>query len=122
MTDYLAVAVGGALGCMSRYAVQQMPALSADRILPTLAVNLLGCLLIGLVATLIDSHGGYRTLRLMAVTGFLGGFTTYSTFALDTATLVRGGEVMKAFAYMAVTLAGGYGAFLIGQFSAQKIL
>ena len=111
MTDYLAVAVGGALGCMSRYAVQQMSALSADRIL-----------LIGLVATLIDTHGGYRTLRLMAVTGFLGGFTTYSTFALDTATLVRGGEVMKAFAYMAVTLAGGYGAFLIGQFSAQKIL
>ena len=122
MTDYLAVAAGGALGCVCRYAVQQMPALSADRVLPTLAVNLLGCLLIGLVATLIDTHGGYRTLRLMAVTGFLGGFTTYSTFALDTATLVREGEVMKSVGYMAVTLAGGYGAFLIGQFSAQKIL
>jgi len=122
MMDYLAVAAGGALGCVCRYAMQQMPMLDGDRTWPTLAVNILGCLLIGLVATLVDSHGGYRTLRLIVVTGFLGGFTTYSTFALDTATLVRSGEMLRAFGYMAMTLAGGYGAFLIGQFTAEKIL
>lgn len=120
--DYLYVAAGGALGCVCRYAMQQMPLLTADRTWPTLAVNILGCLLIGLVATLIDNIGGYRTLRLIAVTGFLGGFTTYSTFTLDAASLVRSGEMLRAFGYIAVTLGGGYGAFIIGQFTAEKIL
>lgn len=120
--DFIAVAVGGALGCMGRYALQQMPLLAIDRTWPTLAVNILGCLLIGLIATVIDSHGGYRTLRLLIVTGFLGGFTTYSTFALDTATLFRDGESLRAVIYMITTLAGGYLAFFIGQLTAEKLL
>lgn len=122
MMDYLYVAAGGALGCMCRYAMQQMPVLAGDKTWPTLAVNILGCLLIGLVATLIDTIGGYRTLRLIVVTGFLGGFTTYSTFALDASTLVRSGEMLRALCYVAVTLGGGYGAFIIGQFTAEKFL
>lgn len=122
MMDYLFVAAGGALGCVCRYAMQQMPLMASDRTWPTLAVNIIGCLFIGLVATLIDSLGGYRTLRLIVVTGFLGGFTTYSTFALDAATLVRSGEMLRALGYISLTLGGGYGAFIIGQFAAEKML
>lgn len=122
MSDYIAVAVGGAMGCMSRYMVQQLPMLVADRTWPTLAVNVLGCLLIGFVATMIDAHGGRGTLRLLTVTGFLGGFTTYSTFTLDAATLVRAGEAAKALGYVAVTLVAGFGAYIIGVVSAQKLL
>ncbi len=122
MPDFVIVALGGAVGCLCRYMIQQMPLLGADRTWPTLAVNIIGCLLIGFIATLIDSHGGMRQLRLLLVTGFLGGFTTYSTFTLDAATLLRAGEALRAFGYVAVTFVTGFAAYIIGYLSAQKLL
>lgn len=120
--DFVIVALGGAVGCLCRYMLQQMPLLGADRTWPTLAVNIMGCLLIGFIATLIDMHGGMRQLRLLLVTGFLGGFTTYSTFTLDAANLIHEGMALKAAGYVAVTLISGFAAYAIGYYSAQKIL
>ena len=122
MNEWLAVAAGGAMGCLCRYLVQQMPLLGPDRTWPTLAVNLVGCLLIGIIATLIDSHGGWRMMRLMLVTGFLGGFTTFSTFALDAVSLARAGELLRCIGYVTVSVAGGLTAFVIGQFASEKLL
>ncbi|MDE6684647.1 MAG: fluoride efflux transporter CrcB [Duncaniella sp.] len=122
MNEYVAVALGGALGCLSRYMVQQISLPGADRTLPTIAVNVIGCLLIGFIATLIDTHGGWRVVRLMLVTGFLGGFTTFSTFALDAVSLARAGEMARSLGYVAVSIIGGFAAFIIGQYSAEKLL
>ncbi len=118
----MAVAVGGAAGCLCRYMVQQMPLLGADRSWPTLAVNIAGCLLIGIVATLIDHRGSFPLLRLMLVTGFLGGLTTYSTFTLDAATMVRAGRLLKAFGYVAVTLLSGFAAYACGLLLARTLI
>ncbi len=120
--ECVAVAGGGAVGCMCRYMVQQMPLLGADRSWPTLAVNVIGCLLIGFVATLIDGCGGMKGLRLLLVTGFLGGFTTYSTFTMDAASMVRAGEAVKAFGYVAVTLVAGFASFIAGRALAERLL
>lgn len=120
--DCLTVALGGAAGCVARYAMQQTPLLMADKTWPTMAVNILGCLLIGIVATLIDHREGPRTLRLLCVTGFLGGFTTYSTFMLDAGTLIRLGQGTKAAVYLLTTLAGGFAAFMAGYFGTVKLL
>ena len=122
MNEYIAVALGGALGCLSRYMVQQISLPGADRTLPTIAVNVIGCLLIGFIATFIDTHGGWRVVRLMLVTGFLGGFTTFSTFALDAVSLARAGEIARSLGYVAVSIIGGFAAFIIGQYSAEKLL
>lgn len=118
----VAVAAGGAAGCLCRYWVQQMPLLGADRSWPTLAVNIAGCLLIGIIATLIDHRGTYPLLRLMIVTGFLGGLTTYSTFTLDAATMTRAGELLKALGYVAVTLLSGFAAYAGGLLIARAVI
>lgn len=122
LTDCLAVALGGAAGCLSRYAIQQVPMLMSDKTWPTMAVNLLGCLLIGIAATLFDHREGPRFLRLLCITGFLGGFTTYSTFMLDTATMMRGGEGMKALFYLMASLAGGFVTFMAGYSATTKLI
>jgi CrcB protein len=91
---WIAVALGGALGCMARHGVnhfvqQRWPSLTFP--LATMAVNVLGCLVIGLLAGLIVASR--ITMRLywreFVFVGVLGGFTTFSTFGLDTITLLR---------------------------------
>jgi CrcB protein len=98
---WIAIAVGGALGSMARHGVnvlvhQRWPSTSFP--LATFVVNAAGCLTIGLLAGLIMS--GRITPRLywreFVFVGILGGFTTFSTFGLDTMTLARGGAMGAA--------------------------
>ena len=120
--DWIAVAAGGAAGCLCRYWVQHLPLLGADRSWPTLAVNIAGCLLIGFAATLIDHRGNMPQLRLLVVTGFLGGFTTYSSFTHDAVSMARGGELLKSLGYVAVTLVSGFAAYGVGLFAAHRLI
>ena len=98
---WVAIAVGGALGSMARHGVNVLvhvrwPAMRFP--LATLIVNIAGCLVIGLLAGLIMS--GRLTPRLywreFVFVGVLGGFTTFSTFGLDTITLARTHSVTPA--------------------------
>lgn len=116
LADCIIVAAGGALGCLSRYLLQHLPILAVDKTYHTMAVNIIGCLLIGLVATLLDNNSSPKEIRLLCVTGFLGGFTTYSTFTLDAMTLMRQGLALRAFTYVAGSFIGGIVAFLAGMF------
>lgn len=110
----LLVAVGGVLGAVGRYAVSVvMP--TGDWPWATLSVNLAGSLAIGLLVPLLP-EGRWR---LFAVTGVLGGFTTYSALALDATVLLDTGRALLALAYVSVTIAGGLllaatGARLVG--------
>lgn len=88
----LAVALGGAVGSALRY----LTALGGARLmggafpLGTLAVNLLGCLLAGVIFGLAEERAAFSPLvRLSVLTGFLGGFTTFSTFAIETVALLQ---------------------------------
>ncbi len=111
------VGVGAIVGVLGRFAIGEL----ARRYLPgplpvgTLLVNLLGCLAIGVVQTLFLDLGAIRReLQLLLSAGFCGGFTTFSTFSLETMQLLQAGQVGPALAYQALSLAGGLAAVLLG--------
>ena len=88
---YLWVALGGAVGSASRFAVADWTSTRWGLAFPwgTLAVNLTGSLMIGLVMTLLLARGADPTYRLVLVTGFLGGYTTFSAFSFETLALLE---------------------------------
>ena len=117
--SWLAVAAGGALGSLARYAVSVAVArapVSAVYPVATLIVNAAGCLVIGLLAGLIASNRLALdvTRRDFIFVGLLGGFTTFSTFGLDTLLLARSQAGGLAVLNVAAHLAAGFGAVYIG--------
>lgn len=81
--------------------------------LGTLTVNLIGCLAMGLLAGWLARQGGNEPARLLLGVGLLGGFTTMSAFALDTAELWLRSPGLAA-TYALATVAGAIGAFAVG--------
>ncbi|MCB1568414.1 MAG: fluoride efflux transporter CrcB [Xanthomonadales bacterium] len=106
----LVVGVGGALGSIGRFLTSEWMTKLAGRGFPwgTLTVNLLGSLLAGLLfAWLAGREGAAAWLRMLLMVGVLGGFTTWSSFALETLLLGRGSGVGLAGAYVLSSLLGG---------------
>ncbi|GIG37014.1 CrcB family protein [Cellulomonas pakistanensis] len=107
----LLVALGGAAGSLGRYGLAQ--ALPAQHGWPvgTLAANLAGALLLGVLLEALGRRGpetpAVQRVRLALGTGLLGGFTTFSSLALETERLLAAGEAGTALAYATVTLVGG---------------
>ena len=112
----LAVAAGGALGATARYAI----GLTIDGLgvaLPwaTLTVNLVGCLLMGVLVSYVLAHPRHHPLwRPFLGAGVLGGFTTFSAFAGDAVLLADEGAWAASAAYVVTTLAGGLLALWVG--------
>ena len=113
-----AVGVGGAIGAEARYLITDAvaPALSAPAI--TFVINVVGSLLLGLLLESLALRGSdtgvRRTLRLLLGTGFLGGFTTYSTLALDAATFLAAGHWATAIGYGVGSIIAGVLAAAVG--------
>jgi CrcB protein len=107
------LALAGALGVLSRYGLSQAVGV---RSFPwaTLGINVVGSLLLGFVLAgpVAASWPGNVTTAISV--GFLGAFTTYSTFAFETTTLLREDRPGTAFAYVAASLAIGLGASAVG--------
>jgi CrcB protein len=101
MMIWIAVAGGGALGSMARHAVNLFFAHALERAVPyaTAAVNIAGSFAIGLLAALLATGRLHMSpeLRTFVFVGILGGFTTFSSFMLDTFTLGHGGDHALAF-------------------------
>jgi CrcB protein len=98
----LAVALGGALGAVARYALDRVIERHSIGVFPwsTFTINASGCLLIGIVvAALVDRRHTPLWLRLGVVMGFIGGYTTFSTYAQETLDLVQEGEVAALIVY-----------------------
>ncbi len=102
MPSVMIVALGGALGSVFRYllgAWTQALSKSIDFPYGTLAVNLLGCFLIGFLAQLAEVRGAFTSeTRLFVFIGVLGGFTTFSSFGNETVNLLREGWTLNALA------------------------
>ncbi|MEH1012669.1 fluoride efflux transporter CrcB [Micromonospora sp. CPCC 206060] len=111
-----AVAVGGALGAVARYGLAvAWP--TAPGALPwaTLATNLAGCALLGALMRVIAGQiAPHRLIRPFLGTGLLGGFTTFSTYAVETRELLSAGRPGLALGYVLGTLVGGLAAILLG--------
>ncbi|HZX79481.1 MAG TPA: fluoride efflux transporter CrcB [Lysobacter sp.] len=118
MRELLLVGAGGFVGAIARHAMGGwLTTLASQPRFPvgTLAVNVLGCLLIGVFAAIAEAIPSLNgPARLLLVTGVLGGFTTFSAFGLETMLLLRRGDAALAAAYVAASLLLGLAAVWIG--------
>lgn len=111
MLTYLAIAVGGTLGCWARYAMTNLVQAVYGRDFPyaTLSINLLGAFLMGfLFIETLDRLTISPILRTGILTGMLGGYTTFSTFEMETFLLVERGEGWKALLYIILSVGLGF--------------
>ena len=111
MKEILLVGLGGFLGSIARYkagGIVLHAAQPSDFPYGTLAVNIAGCILIGLLAGTAERFGIFgESSRLLIFTGLLGGFTTFSAFSLDAVFLLRKGELMLAALYVGASVLAG---------------
>ena len=115
-TDLLVVGVGGALGAVARFVADAVVRLNFRSQVPvgTVAINVSGSLLLGLLTGLVMYHGVPSMLTTVAGTGFCGGYTTFSTASFETVRLVQQGLPRAALTNSAVTLVGALGAGGLG--------
>jgi CrcB protein len=118
---YFFVAAGGALGAMARYGLNVW--LQSDHELPfgTLGANLLGCLLMGVVAQFVASSEWFNAsgvipdqYRLLFAVGFCGSFTTLSAMMFELNVFLQRNDILIAFTYLFATIVGGFAFFYAG--------
>lgn len=117
MKQILFVGIGGAAGSMLRYFVTiiTLKYYSASFPVATFIVNVAGCFLAGLIFGLTNQEtAGAQNLKLLLVTGFCGGFTTFSAFALENVRLVTSGSTATSMGYIVSSIVAGLFAGWIG--------
>ena len=122
---FLWVALGGAIGSMARYGVNVASARLIGGSFPwhTLTVNVLGCFIMGVIVELLALRlNAGNDLRAFLTTGILGGFTTFSAFALDFALLVERKSFMAASSYAVASVALSLMAVFAGLYLVRHIL
>jgi len=120
----LAIFVGGAAGTVARYLLEaHHPAAQGGLPWVTLAINLSGSLAIGLLVPVTD-HIVRRAplVRPLLVIGFLGGWTTYSTLAVESTLLAKDGDVGNCLAYLVATVVGGLALVVLGHSLGRKLV
>ncbi len=117
-----AVAIGGVLGACSRYELSlAVTSRSGTFPLSTFVINVTGSLALGALLTLIvERWRPSEYVRPFAATGFLGAYTTWSTFMVDTDNLIKAGHVGIAAGYVAASLVAGLTAVYIGMVSVRS--
>ena len=125
MIKILLIGTGGFLGSILRYLISgSVQAASQSIAFPygTLAVNVIGCFLIGFLAELADSRSLFSPdTRAFLIAGFLGGFTTFSAFGNETMNLLRNGEQTLAMMNVGAHVLLGIGAVWLGYALAYQI-
>ncbi|MBX2825141.1 MAG: fluoride efflux transporter CrcB [Gammaproteobacteria bacterium] len=120
--SWLLVALGGALGAVSRYGIGRVLLVYPGFPFATLVVNVTGSFFIGYLAALFLQRPGSDDLRLLLVTGFLGAFTTFSAFSLETLMLYQQGEPFRAALNILLSLVLCLGAVSAGFLLARQFL
>jgi fluoride exporter len=117
------IAVGGAIGALARYGLGlALPHAAGTFPLATFIVNVVGGFLIGvLIVVVTEWTQAHPLVRPFVVTGFLGGFTTFSTYAVDAEQLLAAGRVGTALLYIAGTLVAAVAATWLGILAARTV-
>lgn len=125
VTKMMLVGAGGFLGAILRYGVSGLVQAATRSIgfpYGTLTVNVIGCLVIGILSQMVASRGLFSPeLRIFIFIGLLGSFTTFSTFGNETFNLLRDGETVSALAYVGLHLVVGLGAVWLGHMMAWQL-
>ncbi|HMD73880.1 MAG TPA: fluoride efflux transporter CrcB [Steroidobacteraceae bacterium] len=114
--SFIAVSVGGVLGCLLRWALALLLNSYFPTIPPgTLAANLIGCYIIGVAIAFFTAYPGFAPeWRLLLTTGFCGGLTTFSTFSAEIVVLLQSGRSMWALSAVALHLIGSLAMTIAG--------
>ncbi|HQV93349.1 MAG TPA: fluoride efflux transporter CrcB [Anaerolineales bacterium] len=118
MNNVLLVGIGGFIGSAARYLLSGYVQQSSKSIFPygTLAVNVIGCFVIGFLSQLAENRGAFSSeARVFVLIGILGGFTTFSSFGNETLNLARDGEMLNAFANIGLNVLLGLLAVWLGR-------
>lgn len=120
----LVIALGGVLGSLARYQFGKWwPAVPPAFPWMTMIINISGCLIIGsFMVVITERWSPHPLLRPFFGTGVLGGYTTFSTYAVDAVQLTRSGHPIVAGLYLIGTLVGAFLAVTIGMFAARQLL
>ncbi len=113
----LSIAVGGAFGAVARYLISTSPLSTVfDKFpLPTFFINISGSFLIGfLMIVFADKFAVSENVRMFVIVGFLGAFTTFSTFEAESFSLIREKQILMAFAYLALSVVVGFAGVAAG--------
>lgn len=113
--QFILVGLGGALGSMLRYGTSLLTAKYYANAFPlaTFIANLLGCLLIGLLIGHFSKNGN-QGLQFLLITGFCGGYTTFSTFAAENITLWQNQNYLTLVGYTLASIFAGFLAVVLG--------
>lgn len=117
MANLIWVAAGGALGAVLRYLVSINMAAVTDAKFPwgTLTVNMLGCLVIGMMWSVTEHKIASDGLLLFLMVGLIGSFTTFSTYGLEGIQLIQSGKLMVGFSYVMLSNVTGLLLVIIGK-------
>jgi fluoride exporter len=124
MWTYVAIAIGGTLECWARYAQTNLvqAALGRDFPFATMSINVIGSFLMGFLFILtLERLMIPPSVRVGVLTGVLGGYTTFSTFEMETLLLAENGEFFKAALYVVLSVVIGFGAAFGGAYLARNL-
>ena len=124
MWNYVAVALGGAVGCCARLGVNQLVHERYGQAFPyaTLLINVSGCLAMGfLFFYTLEQVSLSPVTRLAIITGVLGGFTTFSAFGIETLLLIEDGKLQQAALYVGLSVILGIAAVFLGAYAARSL-
>lgn len=122
--SYLAVAIGGIFGCLARFGLTQLiQAVYGNEFpLATFCINVIGCFFMGfLFYEMLDKATVTPAIRAGVLTGVIGGFTTFSTFGMETINLVEGGQTRTAVLYLSSSIVFGLMAVMLGAYIARRL-
>lgn len=115
------IGVAGAMGALARYGtlIGMNKVFGEGFPLGTLTVNVVGCFLLGMLASFTDQHISQHW-KLIAGVGFLGALTTFSTFGLETVTRFNAGQTLIAFSNIGLNVVLGMAAVILGMFVVES--